>query len=61
MILLDDNFATIVQGISQGRLIFLNLKKAIQYSVNAKEKNNKTKKLRNTQIYFINVDFPYYA
>ncbi|KAL7746615.1 hypothetical protein RI367_008015 [Sorochytrium milnesiophthora] len=31
MILLDDNFASTVNGIREGRLIFMNLKKAIQY------------------------------
>ncbi|KAL0490061.1 sodium/potassium-transporting ATPase subunit alpha [Acrasis kona] len=33
MILLDDNFASIVSGIEQGRLIFDNLKKSIAYTV----------------------------
>ncbi|KAJ3080309.1 hypothetical protein HK102_003144, partial [Quaeritorhiza haematococci] len=33
MILLDDNFASVVQGITEGRLIFQNLKKGIQYVV----------------------------
>jgi len=33
MILLDDNFASIVQGIEQGRLIFDNLKKSIAYTL----------------------------
>ncbi|KAJ1567292.1 hypothetical protein HK405_006463 [Cladochytrium tenue] len=33
MILLDDNFASTVSGISEGRLIFANLKKSIQYAV----------------------------
>ena len=31
MILLDDNFASTVSGIEEGRLIFQNLKKSIQY------------------------------
>lgn len=33
MILLDDNFSSTVKGIRQGRLIFINLKKAIKYSL----------------------------
>jgi len=33
MILLDDNFSSTVAGISEGRLIFVNLKKSIQYVV----------------------------
>ncbi|KAJ3197341.1 hypothetical protein HDU67_003765, partial [Dinochytrium kinnereticum] len=33
MILLDDNFASTVAGIEEGRLIFQNLKKSIQYTV----------------------------
>ncbi|KAH9248312.1 sodium/potassium-transporting ATPase subunit alpha-4 [Batrachochytrium salamandrivorans] len=33
MILLDDNFASTVRGIQEGRLIFINLKKAIRYSL----------------------------
>ncbi|KAI9208928.1 uncharacterized protein BJ171DRAFT_595368 [Polychytrium aggregatum] len=33
MILLDDNFASIVTGIREGRLIFMNLKKCITYSL----------------------------
>ncbi|KAI1329796.1 hypothetical protein F5Y16DRAFT_365318 [Xylariaceae sp. FL0255] len=33
MILLDDNFASTVHGIEQGRLIFVNLKKSIKYTI----------------------------
>ncbi|KAJ3230369.1 hypothetical protein HDU78_008344 [Chytriomyces hyalinus] len=33
MILVDDNFASTVAGIEEGRLIFQNLKKSIQYTV----------------------------
>ncbi|KAK3376562.1 hypothetical protein B0T24DRAFT_656487 [Lasiosphaeria ovina] len=33
MILLDDNFASIVRGIEEGRLIFVNLKKSIKYTI----------------------------
>ncbi|KAK9728457.1 hypothetical protein K7432_001060 [Basidiobolus ranarum] len=33
MILLDDNFASTVKGIGEGRLIFTNLKKSIQYTI----------------------------
>lgn len=32
MILLDDNFASIVTGIEQGRIIFDNLKKSVIYN-----------------------------
>ncbi|OBZ84387.1 Sodium/potassium-transporting ATPase subunit alpha, partial [Choanephora cucurbitarum] len=33
MILLDDNFASIIHGIEEGRLIFINLKKSIMYTI----------------------------
>ncbi|KAJ3019746.1 UNVERIFIED_CONTAM: hypothetical protein HDU68_010526 [Siphonaria sp. JEL0065] len=33
MILLDDNFASAVAGIEEGRLIFQNLKKSVQYTI----------------------------
>ena len=33
MILLDDNFASTVNGIEEGRLIFVNLKKSIKYTI----------------------------
>ncbi|KAG0148852.1 hypothetical protein CROQUDRAFT_40800 [Cronartium quercuum f. sp. fusiforme G11] len=33
MILLDDNFASVVEGVREGRLIFTNLKRSIQYTV----------------------------
>ncbi|KAJ1536875.1 hypothetical protein HK096_006984, partial [Nowakowskiella sp. JEL0078] len=33
MILIDDNFASTVEGIAEGRLIFVNLRKSIQYVV----------------------------
>ncbi|KAK0713196.1 hypothetical protein B0T26DRAFT_753337 [Lasiosphaeria miniovina] len=33
MILLDDNFASIVRGVEEGRLIFVNLKKSIKYTI----------------------------
>ncbi len=33
MILLDDNFASTVSGITEGRLIFQNLKKSIRYTI----------------------------
>ncbi|ODN01960.1 Sodium/potassium-transporting ATPase subunit alpha [Orchesella cincta] len=36
MILLDDNFATIVTGVEEGRLIFDNLKKSIAYTLTSK-------------------------
>eukprot|EP00199_Chlamydomonas_sp_CCMP681_P000009 CAMPEP_0119101430 /NCGR_PEP_ID=MMETSP1180-20130426/476_1 /TAXON_ID=3052 ORGANISM="Chlamydomonas cf sp, Strain CCMP681" /NCGR_SAMPLE_ID=MMETSP1180 /ASSEMBLY_ACC=CAM_ASM_000741 /LENGTH=1208 /DNA_ID=CAMNT_0007085549 /DNA_START=49 /DNA_END=3675 /DNA_ORIENTATION=+ len=36
MILMDDNFASIVNGIEEGRLIFDNLKKSIMYTLTSK-------------------------
>ena len=33
MILLDDNFSSIVNGVEEGRLIFDNLKKSIAYTL----------------------------
>lgn len=33
MVLLDDNFASVVNGIEEGRLIFSNLKKSIMYTI----------------------------
>jgi sodium/potassium-transporting ATPase subunit alpha len=33
MILMDDNFASIVKGVEEGRLIFANLKKSIAYTL----------------------------
>ncbi|KAJ3072254.1 hypothetical protein HDU98_003950 [Podochytrium sp. JEL0797] len=33
MILLDDNFASTISGIEEGRLIFQNLKKSVQYTI----------------------------
>ena len=33
MLLLDDNFNSIVNGVEQGRLIFDNLKKSIAYTL----------------------------
>merc|ERR1711998_727512 len=35
MILLDDNFASIVAGVQEGRLIFDNLKKSIAYTLSS--------------------------
>jgi sodium/potassium-transporting ATPase subunit alpha len=36
MILMDDNFASIVTGVEEGRVIFDNLKKAIVYTLTSK-------------------------
>ncbi|KAJ2913576.1 hypothetical protein MD484_g6844, partial [Candolleomyces efflorescens] len=33
MILLDDNFASVVKGVAEGRQIFVNLKRSIQYTI----------------------------
>lgn len=36
MILLDDNFASIIVGVEEGRLIYDNLKKSITYTMTSK-------------------------
>lgn len=36
MILMDDNFASIVNGVEEGRVIFDNLKKSITYTLASK-------------------------
>lgn len=36
LILLDDNFASIVAGVEEGRLVFDNLKKSILYMLSSK-------------------------
>ena len=41
MILLDDNFASIVTGVEEGRLIFDNLKKSIAYTLTSNIPGNK--------------------
>ena len=40
MILLDDNFASIVTGVEEGRLIFDNLKKSIAYTLSRKDQTS---------------------
>jgi sodium/potassium-transporting ATPase subunit alpha len=35
MLLLDDNFSSIVNGVEQGRVIFDNLKKSITYTLSS--------------------------
>lgn len=35
MILLDDNFSSIVNGVEEGRLIFDNLKKSVSYTLSS--------------------------
>jgi sodium/potassium-transporting ATPase subunit alpha len=35
MLLLDDNFSSIVNGVEEGRLIFDNLKKSIAYTLSS--------------------------
>jgi sodium/potassium-transporting ATPase subunit alpha len=39
MILMDDNFASIVNGVEEGRLIFDNLKKSIMYTLTSKARD----------------------
>ncbi len=36
LLLMDDNFASIVAGVSEGRLIYDNLKKSIAYTLTSK-------------------------
>lgn len=36
MILMDDNFASIVNGVEEGRLVFANLRKSICYTLSSK-------------------------
>jgi sodium/potassium-transporting ATPase subunit alpha len=45
MILLDDNFASIVAGVEEGRLIFDNLKKSICYTRTLRERSERKKEL----------------
>jgi magnesium-transporting ATPase (P-type) len=41
LLLMDDNFASIVKGVGEGRLIFDNLKKSIAYALTSKVRGTK--------------------
>lgn len=54
MILLDDNFATIVTGVEEGRLIFDNLKKSIAYTLSS----NVSEILPFLMFFFLDIPLP---
>ena len=51
LILMDDNFASIVQGVMQGRLIFCNLKKSIAYTLTSNVPRAPNTRIPTTQIH----------
>ena len=55
MILMDDNFASIVVGIEEGRVIFDNLKKSIAYTLASTTLSSFNLKFPNVWLYFPNL------
>ena len=53
MVLLDDNFASIVNGIEQGRILFDNIRKSVEYVLTSKVNSDSSRNEPIMCMYFI--------